>query len=258
VGVGLVIALASGSLAGCVSTQQKNERAKIRATRELESRKPQRVTRSNPQVRVEGISLVRGRDAGAIVVDLRSSADAPLTDVPISVGLRTHGGRELLNGRKNLGWFQTHVPSIAAGGRATWVFTTRRAVPAGRPYARVGVPASPPITEATSLPEITAERAPALAAATVTAPRARRGERARARARPRLPLVRVEVDNRCSIPQTDLQVYAIVRARGRAIAAGKTTLKLLDGGKQTVARLGLVGAAGSHTIRVEAIPTIFE
>ena len=88
----------------------------------------------------------RGRTA--VVVELRSRARTPLTDVPIAVGVRTRGGKALaLNGGRDLDWFETHVAALAPGATTTWVFTARRRVPAGaRAYARVGVPTSKPAT----------------------------------------------------------------------------------------------------------------
>jgi hypothetical protein len=221
-----VALLALSAVAGCDSTQNKNERAKLGATRELASRKPQRVTNPNPDVRVTGVSLVRGRSSTAIVVDLRSSATTPLTDVPISVGV----GRRYLNTRRGLAWFQTHVPAIAARGRATWVFASaRRLKQADRPFARVGRPTS--ISRATSLPSISAEAGP-------------RG--------------RVVVRNTSSVPQYGLQVYALARAGGRYVAAGKAALDHLGTGTHKTVRLSMTGRARDVPLRVYAIPTIFQ
>jgi hypothetical protein len=228
----LVTLLALGLLSGCDSTQSKNERAKLRATRELASRELQHVRRANPDVRVERVSLVRGGHSSAIVVDLRNSASRPLTDVPIAVGVREPGGRRVaLNARKNLDWFQTHVPAIPASGRTTWVFEGRIR-PAGRPFARVGLPASPAISHASSLPRI--EAAPAAAGG------------------------RVQVENDSDVPQYGLQVYALVRAGGRYVAAGKAVVDHLGTGQRKTTRIPLIGRARERQPRVHAIPTIFE
>jgi hypothetical protein len=234
---GLIGVLALGGLAGCVTTQDKNERAKLRSTRLLEGRKAQRLGPANPDVRVERVSLVRGRRTSAIVVDLRNSVRRPLTDLPIRVGVRTRRGRRVpLNAGRNQGWFQTHLPAIDARGRTTWVFTRRtRGMPAGRPFARVGTPHGPAVSSAASLPEIEAVPAGAL----------------------RRRAVRVRVDNRSQVPQFDLQVYAYVTRRGRYVAAGKAVVRQLDHGTDATARVRLTGPGRGGSTRVHAIPTIF-
>jgi hypothetical protein len=236
---GLLALLAAGGLSGCVSTQDKNERAKLRATRLLASRELPRVGARNPDVKVEKVSLVRGRDRSvAIVVDLRGSASKPLTDVPIVVGVRSPGGRRVaFNLRKRLDWFQTHVPAIPAGETVTWVFEGRRRVkPGDRPFARVGIPVSPAISSAGSLPRIAA------------LPASASDRRA----------VRVVVENTSDVPQYGLQVYALVRTGGRYVAAGKASIEHLGTGQRKAARVPLTGSARERRPAVHASPTIFQ
>lgn len=232
-------ALLATGLAGCAeSTQTRNDRARLEAERELAARKPQRVTRANPAVRVEDVGLVRGARGAAIVVALRSTATRPLTDVPIAVGVRTSGGaRRVLNGAPRLGWFSTHVPAIPAGGSTTWVFRTRRAVPAGgRPFARAGVAAAPPLSEATSLPVL----------------RAVPQEPGRARA------ARVRVSNASDVPQSAVQVYATARRDGRWVAAGRSATGPLQPGASTTVTVPLTGRPRGGAVRLQVSPTIFD
>lgn len=232
-------ALAAAGLAGCAdSTQTRNARAKLGAERELAARKPQRVTRGNPAVRVEDVGLVRGARGAAIVVALRSNATRPLTDVPIAVGVRTRRGeRRLLNAAPRLGWFSTHVPAIPARGRTTWVFRTHRAVPTGsRPFARAGLAATPPLSHATSLPVLrAAPEAPA------------RGRAAR-----------VTVHNASDVPQTAVQVYATTRRDGRWVAAGRFATGPLAPGASATVTVPLTGRPRGGAVRFEASPTIFD
>ncbi len=229
----LLGAIAGGGLSGCVSTQQKNERAKLVADRALGSRRPLRVTTASRDVRVTDAALVRGRRASAIAVPRRSRAADALTDVPIAVGVGTPGGRRMaLNAGRNLDWFQTHVPAIAAGGRATWVFLTRRPVAAGAAWARVGAGA---VAWDGTLPRIEA--------------RAEAGRGGRAR---------VRVENASEIPQYGLQVYALVQRDGRYVAAGKAAVRHLGTGGRGTAAVALAGTPGHRPVRVHAIPTIFE
>ena len=262
-------ALATIALAGCDSTQEKNERAKLTAERELDSRKPTKVGKPNPDVRVVAVDAVRGKRSGAIVVKLRSRAAKPLTDLAINVGVVSAGGRRTpLNVRRNLAWFQTHVPAIAARGTATWVYAVRGAVPAGRPYAAIGAPAKPvpDAPEVAALPSIGAvvARAPAEREPREGERGAAKGEgrsvgRAKgARGRSGAPArLRVEVQNGSAVPQYGLQVYALARDGRGYTGAGKATVEHLGTGQRTTADVALAGTARGRTT-VFAVPTIFE
>lgn len=231
-GIGALL-LAPATLAGCDTTQRRNERAKLSAQREIAARAPQRVTRPSADVRVTRVALVRaGRPA--IVVELRSAAARTLTDVPITVGVqRADGRRVVLNARAGMGWFQTHVPAITAHGTATWVFRGRDRLPAGaRPYATVG--AAPPAAGGPggALPHIVARALPAGAGARTAT---------------------VLVENVSDIPQYGLQVYALARAGGRYVAAGKASIVHLGTGASTTVRVPLAGAVGAAPLRVHAV-----
>lgn len=235
---GVAAALALFALAGCDSTQERNARAEIAAKREILARAPQRITRENPQVDVTGVTLLRGgpRDPIAVVVDLRSRATAPLTDLPISIGLRSGGRTVALNAKGGQDWFQTHVPAIAPGGAATWVFTGRRPAAAkGRPFAIVGMPEPAPFSRADTLPRLGATAVPGAAGATA----------------------RVRVENSSGLPQDSLQVYALARAGARYVAAGKASVEHLDRGRQATVDIPLIGGAQNLQPLVYAIPTTF-
>jgi hypothetical protein len=230
-----VLAGAAVLLAGCVTTQDRNARAKLSAEREIAARAPLRVVASNPEVDVAGTALVRGggRDRTAVVVELRSRARTPLTDLPIAVGVRTRGGKRLaLNGRRGLDWFATHVAALAPGAATTWVFTARRRVPAGaRAYARVGVPSTVPASHASSLPHLQASD---------------------------LGGWRVRVRNGSAVPQIDLPVYAVARVGGRYVAAGRASIPKLSGDGEATVAVPLVGARNAPRAQVHVLPTIFE
>jgi hypothetical protein len=225
-------------LSGCAdSTQLKNDRAELQAKRRVASREAQQVTRPSTDVHVTDVALVRDSRSAAIVVDLRSSAARPLTDVPIAVGVVGAGGRRRpLNARPGLSWFQTHVPAIAAGGRATWVFRTRRSARThGRPYATAGALPQPALSSANALPSI--EASPAGGA----------GRTASAR-----------VENASDVPQSGLQVVAVERSAGRYVAAGRAALAALAPGASATVRVRLTGSPNGRAIRFLATPTIFE
>jgi len=250
VATALVLAIGGSGLSGCVSTQDKNARAKLVADRTVEGRKPLWLGGRSRDVYVLHVDRVRGRHGGALVVTLRNRGPSALTDVPVVVGVRgADDHRTELNGGRGLAWFQTHVPAIGAGETTTWIFTTRRALPAGRPYAvagRADESGTPPRIAAT------VERAPAARRAA-----ADRGRHA-ARRHTAPAAVRVLVVNESDVPQFGLQVYAVVRAGGRVVAAGTATVRHLGSRGRASARVALFGAPGNHTARVHALPTIFE
>jgi hypothetical protein len=223
-------------LAGCVTTQDRNARAKLSAERQIAAREPLRVGARNAQVDVVSATLVRGRGrarTAAVVVELRSRAHTPLTDVPIAVSVRTRGGKRLtLNGGRDLDWFETHVAALAPGATTTWVLTARRRVPPGaRAYAQVGVPPAKPASKASSLPRLEASD---------------------------LGGGRVRVRNGSAVPQVDLPVYAVARAGGRYVAAGRASIPKLSGDGEVTLAVPLVGARNAPQTQVHVLPTIFE
>jgi len=223
---------------GCDSTQEKNARAELKAKRELGSRELPAAARRNPHVQVKRVALVRGKaGSGAIVVKLRGTGSKPLTDVPIVVGIRGSDGQSRpVNAKRHLNWFQTHVPAIPAGGTVTWVYKGVRGAKAGdRAFAKVGVTPRPPLSSASSLPQIDVTPAP--------------GRDAKRR---------VSVENVSDVPQYGLQVYAFAQQGGRYVAAGKAEIEHLGTGKQVTVAVPLTGSARKRPLRVEAIPTMFE
>jgi hypothetical protein len=219
----LILALATLALTGCVTTQRRSERFKLRADRTLASRKPVVVSTPAPDVRVGRVSLVRGRGRGAVVVELANRSGRALSDLPISVGV----GRTFLNARRGLDFFQTHVAAIGAGARVVWVFTTRRRIPHGRPFATVGAAARSPA----GIPRITVSPAPGGDAV---------------------------VHNPSDVPQYGLPVYVLARRAGSYVAAGRTTVGELGTGRSATVGVALIGARHGAPLELEALPTIFE
>lgn len=255
------VAAAGGLLSGCVSTQEKNARAKLAATRVLEGRRAPRAARAGGEVRVVGVQAVRGAGRGrsAVVVELRNGAREPRTDVPVTVGVRGRDGRPVrLNGRAGQGWFASHLPAVDGGGRATWVFTTRRPLPRGRLFAVAGALQEPPFSSASALPALRAETVAGGGAEVGRAvATARAGSRASASSRG-AGRVRVAVVNDSGVPQADVQVYALVRDGRRWVAAGRASVARLGAHGRATVSVPLAGDAAGRPVRVHAIPTIFE
>jgi hypothetical protein len=231
-----VLPLASG-LCACVTTQQKNARTVLLNERTLASQQPVQVTHENPSVKVAGVALVRGSTGAALAVRLLNTSKRPLSDLPISVGVISPAGRKVyLNRSVNLNYYDAHVAAIASGRLVTWVFTDRRALSAGRPFAEVGLAHAPASTTARSLPRIDVAQAAG----------ASRG------------VIRVTVSNQSGIPQYGLQIYGLAVRNGRYVGAARATVPSLDGGSRATIVLRLLGTATGATVRVYALPTIFE
>ena len=223
-------------LTGCVPTQRIAARARLVSARELASQGTTEVSRPNPDVTVGRLTLIHTQTGTAVVASLRNNASSTLTDLPISVGIHTHASHTVyLNRSANLDYFDSHVAAIAPHNVTIWVFTTRRRVAGGRPFATVGVSQLHPPAGA-RLPQIdlstrTEQSAPGSVA--------------------------VSVSNRSGIPQYDLPIYAVATRAGREVAAGRAAVTHLGTGATTTLSINLLGESQRATVRLIVLPTIF-
>jgi hypothetical protein len=236
--VGCTVVAAGIAVAGCATTQQEAVRLRLNSARIRVSEHPTMVAVAGRALRVTHVALVRGRSGSAVVVRLHNPGRSTVSDLPISVGIRKGAARQRpLNVRSSaeLSYFDSHVPVIAPRRTVTWVYTTTRRVPAGaRLYATVGARPSVRAPRVSTAPVVTA-----IAAGTATTAR-----------------VPVTLQNRSSVPQYQLQVYAVARHGRRYVAAGALTVPHLGGdGKHTV-QLPLLGNPGRGRLRFEALPAM--
>jgi len=235
--LGIVLgALVLTALTGCETTQQKSARIEVQDDRVLAAQQPVRVVRADSEISVLGVAIVRGSGHVAIAVRLRNDGARPLSDLPISVGVRTRSGRTTyLNGTANLPYFETHIGAVAPGTPTTWVFTGRgAAAPAGAPFALVGAPAFTVAGTPATLPDISAALDTARAGDDVSA----------------------TITNHSGIPQYTLAVYASARAGGRVLAAGQAAVAQLDPGASATVAIPLVGDRGASSVQLDAPPTL--
>lgn len=255
IAVVLASTLGTGALAGCDSTFDQNARAKLTAQRDLGTRTAKEVTKRTGDVRVDDVQLIRDQVSTAVVVDLHSEADRVLTDLPITVGVVRHGKKIVLNRSGDIEWFAKHVPAVAPGGKATWVFRS----PPGRggkrgdePFVRIGAPAELAPKGVSSLPALRATFAPTADAPLPTTPGEPREPR-----RPVAPgFARVEVTNG-EVPQLRLPVYAVARDGKRVTAAGVALLEELPRNSTTSIDIPLTRASEAGTVSAFTTPTIF-
>jgi hypothetical protein len=229
--VAVSLAVMAATISGCATTQDSNKRISVRFDRTLASRKPLELKGADPNVKVLRTAVVAGKDGSAIVVVLRNTGDAPVNDLPIEVG--PEGGRAL-NTAANVPYFQSHAPAIAPGDEVTWVYASKDPIGSSEAFARVGAPASPPLTTAGHVSELDAS--------------GKSGGSS----------LRAEVTNDTGVPQYDLDVYAVARKGARYVAAGRASLEHLGVSKSAHLTLPLVGDAKGTQIQVFAPQTLFQ
>jgi hypothetical protein len=227
-----IAVLGLSTLAGCATTQQQAARLQLNDARLRASAMPLRLGGRSRTVSVASVSLVTGRSA-AVIVTLRNDGARPASDLPLLVGATTPGGRSIdLNAVPQQDYFRNHIPAIQAHGLLQWVLTLGRSLPTGSvPFAKVGVATGLTATRIGTLPLV--------------------------RALPgRGTLIKVE--NASSVPQYQLQVYAVARHGGRYVAAGQAAIADLGSGSSAQLRMPVVGDASGTNVSLEAPPTIFK
>jgi hypothetical protein len=241
----VLVSLTAVAVGGCATTQQEAARLQLNDARIRAAEKPTRVSVAGGTVQVTRVTLVRAGEGDAFIVQVRNPGSRAITDLPISVGVRA-GRKELpfLNAVSPLeySYFDAHLPAVQAGGSLTWVYTTNRPLPAhARPFALVGGVPSTAVPRWTGMP--------AIRASVVAAP---------LRAGTGAGRVSLSVDNLSSIPQYQLQVYAVAREGARQTAAGSLTVTYLGSNTSTRLTLPLLGRDEHARLQVEALPTTFQ
>jgi hypothetical protein len=229
-GAASLVVLAA-AVSGCATTQDANKRISVRFDRTLASRKPLELKGTDPDVKIVRTAVVGGKDGSAVVVVLRNTGDSPVNDLPIEVGPQ---GGEPLNTAANVPYFQSHAPAIAPGDEVTWVYASKEKIGSSEAFARVGAPASSPLTTAGHVSELDAS--------------GKSGGSS----------VRAEVTNDTGVPQYDLDVYAVARKDGRYVAAGRASLEHLGVSRSARLTLPLFGDAKGTQIQVFAPQTLFQ
>lgn len=229
--------IAASALAGCATTMQEAARLQLNAARIRTSEVATHVRSAGGAVRVLHVARVSSGGRTAFIVEVRNPGRRAVADLPISVGVRAaHDRRIDVNGLSTAeySYFDAHLPGIAAGGTLTWVYTTARRLPAhARPFALVAALPDPPVSASTQVPVIDA--------------RAQAGSGSQ---------LSVALRNLSSVPQYQLQVYAVARSGSRYLAAGNLTVAHLGSQSARTVRLPVIGNPGGVALAVHALPTI--
>jgi hypothetical protein len=240
VGAAGVIATA-GVVAACSTTQQEAARLQLNSARIRASEVPTRVTVTGHTVQVTRVDLVPGQSGTAFVVQIHNPGTRTISDLPISVGVRTGHRKRFLNARSpsEFSYFDAHLPVIAPGATLTWVYATGRHLSVrARPFATVGAAPSLLTPHTARLPTIRARVSPATARPVARSP------------------VAIALDNESSIPQYQLQIYAYAQRGSRYVAAGNVTVAHLGSQARQTAELTLLGDLTNPHLEIEALPTI--
>jgi hypothetical protein len=235
-GFGLVVVLAGG-LTGCATTMQEAARLQLNSARIRTSEVATHVRSAGGAVQVVHVARVTGGGRTAFIVEIRNPGRRAIADLPISVGVHaTHGRRIDVNALSSAedSYFDAHLPGIPAGGSLTWVYTTQRRLPRGaRPFALVGTRPDPPVAAMGDVPVIRAHA------------QGTGGS-----------VLEVRLRNLSSVPQYQLQVYAVARSGGRYLAAGSLTVPHLGSQSVRTVKVPVVGTPGTSALTVQALPTI--
>lgn len=254
----LTVLAAAGSLAGCSTTQQEAARLQLNSARIRASEIPIHVTAPGRAVQVARVALVSGGGQTAFIVQVHNPALRPVSDLPISVGVRIGARRVVYVNSQSPhedSYFDAHLPVVAARGTLTWVYTTARRLPAhSRPFALVGGQPTPAVPRVSQLPVIRASAlsgTPAAAGAGTPATVGAASHRAASQ-------LAIALHNLSGVPQYQLQVYAFAQTAGRYVAAGDITVAHLGSQGSATLRLGLLGSLRHARLQIEALPTIFQ
>ena len=232
-------------LSGCATTQQEAARLQLNDARIRASEQRTLVTVPGDAVDVTRVTRLTAGGRTAFVVQVRNTGRRPVSDLPISVGIRVGRKRPVYINQQSpleLSYFDSHLPLIAAGRSLTWVYTTGRHLPAhARAIAVVGGTPSN-AAPGTNTPPVIRARAVAL-----TPPGVAGTSR-----------LAVSLRNLSSVPQYQLQVYAFAERAGRYVAAGDLTVPHLGSGATSTLKLRILGRINHAPLQIEAPPTIFQ
>ena len=152
----LVLVAAAAALPACETTQDTSARLSKNAG-SLLAVKGLKITRENPDVKVESATVLHDPNGVAVVVGLRNAGPAQAA-VPVAIDVRDGKGRPLYdNSVPGLDPSLTSLPSIARGERTFWVNNQIQTATAPRRLAakvgatRAAAPAALPRIDITKL-----------------------------------------------------------------------------------------------------------
>jgi hypothetical protein len=224
----LALCCMAAPLAGCDTTADKSERARVFADRSLDSRKPVVVNKEFEPVEVDKVQAVGNGKAALIVVHLTNSSAKPYAALPINV----LAGGKILNRGPEIPFFNNHVPAIDGNAQTTWIFKPGKRIKSGRLSAKVGTP-DPKLSTGEALPDLRVED---LDIATVSA--------------------LGTVKNASGTPQYSVEIYVTTAKNGRYTSAANGRVVKLSSKGERAFNLPVIGKPGTAEPKVSLGPAV--
>jgi hypothetical protein len=232
----LAAAITTIALCGCQTTEQRSAELQRLTKRQVLASRGLSVARENPAVQVLQSTVVRSREATAVVVALRNTSSHTLENAPIEVTVRdAHGVALYRNDAPGLEPSLTRVSLLEPGREAIWV--DDQVQTSGTPAvasARVGEASTVSNVPKTSV--VGAHLSSEAGAETTESG---------------------SVANGSSVAQANLVVYATARRAGRIVAAGRAVLPEVATGTSVPFQIYFVGNPGGAQIETSAPATSF-
>jgi hypothetical protein len=220
---------------GCESTQSKSKRLAREGGTVLDE-KGVVVRHQSSKVKVLSTEVLHDQNGTAAVIEMRNVSKDALVQVPVSIDVRSSGGRSLFrNNQPGLETALTHAPLLSPGKEFFWV--NDQIDSGARPRsvkAKVGE-ARP--SGKRQMPDIVLSR-PKLETDPVS------GTAAVGFA-----------SNRSKIEQRDLVIFAIARKGGRIVAAGRGQIKRAKPSKRARFQIFFIGDPRGAKLALAAPPT---
>jgi hypothetical protein len=222
-------------LGGCTTTQERS--AKLAAQAETAAQaKRFNVGRTNPVVKVRGVTLLTGPDANAVAVKVENTSNTTQVMVPIGVDLYDAKDQSLFTNRVDgLDAPLNNIP-VVEPGVSWWV---NNQLPPGK-VARTRVRIGTSRTEApSSLPRMTVSGLELTEDAGVQ-------------------VARGKVENESAVAQRRLALFAVALKDGRVVAAGRSVVDKLGpkGSARQRFNVYFTGDPASAELTISAPPSI--
>jgi hypothetical protein len=235
---GLALALALLAPTACESTQSKSAALKAKGAK-LVNQKGLDVKQRNNDIRIVAKKVLHDANGTAVVIVMRSRAQAPLQGVPVEIAVTGSGGKVLFKNDQP-GVDKALVgPSILPPGKDfAWVHD--QVVISGKALAVKATPGAAKSTVTGELPKLEVS-APQLHGDTTSG----------------IEAVGT-VTNASKVEQQDLVLYCVATKGGAIVAAGRGGIPRLKVGQKRSYHIFFIGDPRGAKLSVEAPPTVLK
>jgi hypothetical protein len=236
----LALAVLAGSLlTACESTQDKARELQEQGAALAATQKPLTIDQPSKEVKVLGTTLLNDENGDAIVVEVQNTSKQTLVNVPILVDLRDAKGKSIfVNDTFGIEPSLNHIPVLKPGETFDWV---------NDQLSPNGVPKSAKVTVGVS----TEKAPPRLPELEVSAPTLHDN--------PIGAEAEGKVTNQSQLDQKKLVLFAVARAGGKVVAAGRGQIKALKvGARPGTYNIFFIGDPSGGEITVKAPPSVLQ